>query len=158
MIACGAEVIDNHFDWNAIQTLSARNYRCGHAGCGKEVSSEKGWRHSNPATGTIDGDIYSCPNCKRPTFFDRTEGKQVPGIALGSEVQKLPAPIQALWSEIRTSTSHSAFTAAVLAGRTLLMHIAVEQGATAGQSFLQYVNYLVDNHFAPRIARHGSTR
>lgn len=57
-----------------------------------------------------------------------------------------------------------AYTAAVLAGRKLLMHIAVSQGAEPGKSFLFYVDYLVDNHYAPpkskvwvdKIRAHGN--
>ena len=43
----------------------------------------------------------------------------------------------------------NAHTAAVLAIRKLLMYIAVKQGATAGQSFLDYVNYLADKGYVP---------
>jgi hypothetical protein len=52
----------------------------------------------------------------------------------------------------------------VLSGRKLLMHIAVAQTADPGLSFVQYVNHLVDNHYAPpnskpwidKIREHGN--
>jgi len=44
------------------------------------------------------------------------------------------------------------------------MHIAVSQGAPVNQTFLKYVDYLIDNHYAPpnskiwvdRIRAHGN--
>lgn len=137
--------------WDNIGELPARNYRCGYPSCGREISADRGWVHRwrSPTHGTIeiDGTIYACPNCKRPTFFDGAV--QFPGTALGSEVEHLPPEIASIWAEIRTCTGHSAFTSAVLAGRKLLMHISVNQGAQPGLSFVQYVNHLVDNHYAP---------
>ena len=83
---------------------------------------------------------------------------------MGNDVKNLPADIAIIWSDIRTATSHNAYTSAVLTGRKLLMHIAVEQGAAANLGFVEYVDYLVDNHFAPpnskpwidRIRAHGN--
>ena len=83
---------------------------------------------------------------------------------MGSDVQHLPSEVGPIWTEIRTGTSHGAFTSAVLSGRKLLMHIAVVQGANPGLSFVNYVDYLVDNHYAPpnskswvdKIRTHGN--
>ena len=52
----------------------------------------------------------------------------------------------------------------MLIGRKLLMHIAVGQNAKTGLNFVEYVNYLVDNHYAPpnskvwvdKIRTHGN--
>ena len=68
---------------------------------------------------------------------------------MGNDVRHLPSEIEPIWTEIRAYTSYGAFTAAVLVGRKLLMHIAVEQGASAGLNFIEYVDFLVDNHYAP---------
>jgi hypothetical protein len=89
---------------------------------------------------------------------------QFPGVSLGSEIQHLPSEVEPIWTEIRACTSHSAFTSAVLSGRKLLMHIAVAQGADPGLSFVKYVDYLVNNHYAPpnskswidKIRTHGN--
>jgi len=136
-------------NWDSVATLAAHNYTCGFHSCGREVSSEHGWLHRPNSQSRPDGMILVCPNCKQPTFFDLAEGIQIPGFALGSEVAGLPNEIDALWAEIRSCTGDNAFTAAVLTGRTLLMHIAVAQGAQAGQSFVSYVDYLEANHYSP---------
>ena len=89
---------------------------------------------------------------------------QYPGVSLGNNVKHLPPEIEPIWTEIRSCTGHGAFTAAVLVGRKLLMHIAVDQGAKAGLPFTQYVDFLVDNHFSPpnsknwvdKIRTHGN--
>lgn len=151
-------------NWEHVHTLSAKNYQCGYSDCGREVSSERGWFHHPNNGAGVDGLIQICPMCKRPTFFDANQGTQVPGVSLGNTVNNLPPDILTIWSEIRTATSHSAYTSAVLTGRKLLMHIAVNQGAAAGLSFVEYVDYLVNNHFAPpnsrqwvdRIRAHGN--
>lgn len=151
-------------DWVSVTNLEARNYTCGYSGCGKDVSSEKGWHHQRDADGHTDGLIQICPQCRKPTFFDLNNGTQAPGVSLGNNVKNLPTEIDTLWSEIRESTSHNAHTSAVLSGRKLLMHIAVAQGAKAGASFIEYVDYLVTNHFAPpnskewvdKIRSHGN--
>lgn len=37
--------------------------------------------------------------------------------------------------------------------RKLLMHVAVDKGAAAGENFVSYVNYLEQNHFTPPGSR-----
>lgn len=151
-------------DWQNVGSLTAQNYKCGYHDCGREVGSEKGWFHQRDSDGNVDGLIHVCPKCRRPTFFDLNDGSQVPGVPLGNDVQSLSEEINILWSEIRTATSHNAYTSAVLSGRKLLMHIAVEQGAQANLTFLEYVDYLVENHYAPpnskawvdKIRSHGN--
>lgn len=156
---------DSHY-WEAQAMLPTRNYTCGYPSCGKDVGADKGWIHRvGGGTGAqADGYLYICPLCKNPTFFDQTTKTQFPGVSLGSDVKHLPTEIQPMWTEIRTCTSHGAYTAAVLTGRKLLMHIAVAQGANAGRNFVQYVDHLVDNHYAPpnskswvdKIRTHGN--
>ena len=151
-------------DWNNVNNIDARNYICGDSKCGKDVSSEKGWIHKENASEHVDGIIQICPQCRRPTFFDLFNNIQIPGVALGNDVKSLLSEIETLWSEIRKSTSNNSYTSAVLSGRKLLMHIAVAQGAKAGISFVEYVDYLVNNHFAPpnskdwvdKIRSHGN--
>jgi Domain of unknown function (DUF4145) len=137
-----------HSEWQNVGNLPPRNFTCGYADCGRDVSSEKGWIHSVPNQG-LDGVIHTCPVCKRPTFFDLQLNTQLPGVSMGNDVQNLPAEIQPIWSEIRNSTSQGSFTSAVLLGRKLLMHIAVDAGAKSGLAFTDYVDFLVDNHYAP---------
>lgn len=73
----------------------------------------------------------------------------MPGVSFGRGVEHLPPDIDELYEEIRKATSVESYTAVVLACRKLLMHIAVEKGATAGSNFIEYVDYLVDSHYAP---------
>ena len=135
-------------EWNNIGKLEARNFVCGH--CGREVGSIEGWfftqRFPNGVS-KVTAWIYICPICKNPTFFD--EYSQVPGVAVGQKVENLPEEISMLYEEIRKTTSQEAYTAAVLACRKLLMHIAVEKGAKKNLNFVDYVDYLAKNHYAP---------
>ena len=49
--------------------------------------------------------------------------------------------------------SVSAYTAAVLACRKLLMNSAVAQGAAAGKTFVSYVDHLADKGYVPPNGR-----
>jgi hypothetical protein len=148
--------------WQQVNNIRPRSFKCGYSTCGREVSSEKGWFHLDRAN-NLDGFVYICPICLGPTFFDVFDN-QMPGVSLGNEVKNLPSQIETIWSEIRGSTSDGSYTSAVLMGRKLLMHIAVNEGAKDGISFVEYVNYLVDNHYAPpnskkwvdKIRSHGN--
>lgn len=74
---------------------------------------------------------------------------QIPGVPFGDPVLHLPAEVAALYDEARRCTAGSSYTAAVLATRKLLMHIAVNLGAKEGQNFMEYVQYLADNGYVP---------
>ena len=89
--------------------------------------------------------------CHYPTLFDESTGSviQIPGISFGKSIEHLPDDVQKLYEEIRRATSSQSYTAAVLACRKLLMHIAVEKGAETNKTFSFYVKYLADNHYAP---------
>lgn len=129
--------------------VTPRNYVCGHPNCGREVASNKAWFYHDPHRGMTQGWIYICPNCHRPTFFDDTDNSQVPGVRFGRDIEHLPDDISRLYQEIGKSTAVEAHTTAVLGCRKLLMHIAVEKGAEQGLGFIEYVKYLVENHYAP---------
>ena len=64
-------------------------------------------------------------------------------------MRNLPREVDALYSEARCCTAAGSPTAAVLAARKLLMHIAVDRGAKPGGSFLDYVEYLAGKGFVP---------
>jgi hypothetical protein len=57
--------------------------------------------------------------------------------------------IASLYDEARTCCSASAFTAAVLILRKLLMNVSVNLGAPEGKSFVAYVEYLADAGYVP---------
>jgi hypothetical protein len=57
-----------------------------------------------------------------------------------------------LYDEARRAAGASAFTAAVMACRKILMNVAVSEGADEGLSFAEYVNYLeVQQFFSPKM-------
>jgi hypothetical protein len=126
--------------WHQITTIDPRSYVCGY--CGDKVGPNVGY-HDNAYC-----KIFICSSCKSPTYFDEN-GRQWPGVAFGAKVAALPNPVQGLYEEARRCMSVSAYTAAVMACRKLLMNIAVEKGAKEDQSFKHYVEWLVENHYVP---------
>jgi hypothetical protein len=130
-------------NWEGLGAVGAASYQCGY--CGLNVSSERGWDLSNDRQVNR---IRTCPSCNRPTFFE-AGGIQLPGIPYGKAVPNVPAEIDKLYTEARNSTAAGAHTAAVLASRKILMHIAVDQGAKSGLNFLEYVEYLANSGFVP---------
>jgi len=125
--------------WSGVQGEAPHKYTCGF--CGNLVSSEKGW-HSD-----FDTRMRICPHCQEPTYFSRKG--QLPGVSPGAEVEHLPANVEALYREARNCISIGANTSSVLAARKLLMHVAVEQGAKAGESFQSYVDFLAKKGYVP---------
>jgi hypothetical protein len=89
-----------------------------------------------------------CPSCRYPTFLDN-EDTIVPESPFGDAVEHLSPKLDELYSEARSCVSVGANHAAVMVGRKIVMHVAVEQGAPKGEGFLTYVDYLVDNHRVP---------
>lgn len=139
--------IENYL-WDG-KNMKSRKYICGY--CGATVSSDKGI----PLTELDNyGDqkqvhkygVYICTNCHMPTFiFDKM---QVPGNRFGSPVKNVPDEVNSVYEEARSSFATGAYTGVVLLCRKLLMHIASNLGADENLKFIQYVNYLNDNHFA----------
>jgi Domain of unknown function (DUF4145) len=138
--------------WDSAQAVAARRYTCGY--CGSLVAPERGWNAYRVVNQTTfaSGHILICSLCNQPTFFKliTNSSVQVPNYMPGASVKNLPQDIAALYDEARQSHAARAFTAAVLALRKLLMHVAVEKGAEKGQSFIAYVEYLDENHYLGR--------
>lgn len=107
------------------------------------VSSNFGWFTGNAPQEFV----YVCPHCTRPTYFG--DFGQVPGVAPGNEVSNVPDETGRLYKEARQCVAIGSPTAAVLAARKLLMHIAVEEGAEPGGNFIGYVEYLASNGYVP---------
>ena len=135
--------------WYNIAGVQPRSYVCGY--CNDRVRPEKGWYtnqgHAINNVMKYDGYIYVCP-CGKPTFFD-VNGAQFPGAAFGNPVDSLPSGVKELYNDARNAVAVNAFTSAVLTCRKILMHVAVEKGAPAGQSFLEYVEYLASKGYVP---------
>lgn len=132
-------------EWVNVGNLQSIEYTCGH--CGKVVATRVGY-YTNEAPQCT---IRICPHCTRPTFFDG--GKQLPGVAPGSEVSNVPTDVDAMYREARNCIAVASYTAAVLACRKLLMHLAVTQGANPGDSFISYVDYIAAQGYVPPNGR-----
>lgn len=133
------------FEYRDTRYLKSISLVCGY--CGEHVAPSKGYCIS-----TRDRDvayIYQCPHCQNPIIYFIAAEETVPGAMFGREVKNLPENIHSLYNECRTCYANQCYTSAQMIARTLLMHIAVEQGADPGLSFVKYVNYLDDNGYIP---------
>ncbi|MGA2330388.1 MAG: DUF4145 domain-containing protein [Syntrophales bacterium] len=120
-------------------------YQCGY--CNRTLASAKGWMGRWITNRNVLGYIVICHHCSGPTFVDH-EGRQWPGVVFGNPVGDIPEKTVAeLYEEARKASGVGAYTAAVLCCRKLLMHIAVAKKAKEGLSFVNYVDYLSDNHY-----------
>jgi hypothetical protein len=137
--------------WINPSTIASQRYQCGY--CGQPLASEKGWTANSSYDQKPAAYICICHFCQRPTFIDERD-RQFPGTTFGDPVQDVDdKDVAMLYEEARQSIGASAFTAAVLCCRKLLMHIAVAKGAPAGQSFLTYVEYLAEKNYIPPDAK-----
>lgn len=136
-------------DWLNISKINPCIYECGW--CHRHVNTTRGWQGvTRDAFGQINQVfILVVCNCEYPTFLDLSQGIQLPGPLLGDKISKLPANIDALYSEIQRASSVNAYTLVILGCRKLLMHIAVELGAKENLKFIEYVKWFEDNHYAP---------
>jgi hypothetical protein len=141
--------------WQNVNNLPARVFDCGF--CGASVAPDKGWFAARPGgaghSSTAAAFIYICHHCQGPTFIDPS-GRRFPGTAFGDDVKDISDEgIATLYEEARRSSAASAFTAAVLCCRKILMHVAVEKGAHEGQSFVAYVEHLAATGYIPPGAK-----
>lgn len=139
---------DTEENWKQLQTLNNTRFVCGY--CGDRVSSDRGYgiHQYGDASGKQVGGVYVCPHCEGANFFP-PNGEQLPAPPIGRSVPEVPDALNSLYDEARACTTLGAYTAAVLACRKILMHIAVERGAEEGLSFLSYVTYLSDRGYVP---------
>ena len=137
----------DEYVWQKVEKILSRKYTCGY--CGNQIASERGWIFQNPRNADIKASIHICHFCSKPTFLD-LGGKQYPGASYGEPVENIDdISVQKLYDEARRTMSVSSYTAAVLACRKLLMHIAVQKGAKEGNSFTGYVEFLAEHHYIP---------
>lgn len=126
-----------------IHEVESKAWTCGY--CGNRVASDKGWK-----TPSGYGVIRLCGQCNTPTFFSDITKQQWPGPLPRAEVEHLPAEVQRIYEEARRSLTVNAFTGTVMLCRKILMHVAVEKEAETGKRFIEYVKWLVDEHWVPR--------
>jgi hypothetical protein len=133
-------------NWHKVEFIGSHKYTCGY--CGQPLASERGWLAHNPQ-GVVTGRIDICHHCTRPTFRDQ-DGRQYPGISHGETVKNVSdVALNQIYEEARKAISAGCFTAAVLCCRKLLMHLAVAKGATAGDTFKSYVEFLANGNHVP---------
>lgn len=133
--------------WADLKSLNSVQFVCGH--CARRVASDKGYFMNPVGGGAATNVVVICPNCNRPSFFSAWEHEQIPGVPFGNRVENVPEEVGNLYDETRRSTAGDANTLAVMGARKLLMHIAVDKGAPAGKTFLEYVEYLAAKGFVP---------
>jgi hypothetical protein len=126
-----------------VTTIPPVDFTCGH--CGREVASNLGyvgtWRSGTGSQGITR--IVICSRCNFPTFFGPS-GLVVPGPRFGEMVEHLPEDVAKLYAQAREVMTVGAYTAAVMLGRKVLMHVAVERGADENLNFKAYVNYFAE--------------
>ena len=137
------------YTWQNVNVIISRKYTCWY--CGNSLASDKGWQ--GVVAAGVFGHVCICHYCSRPTFIDHAN-EQHPGAVFGNVVTDIPDKnVEDLYNEARNCVSAGAHTAAVLACRKLLMHIAVSKGAPENQAFVTYVEYLADKHYIPPDAK-----
>lgn len=133
--------------WNSPANLKPRTFTCGF--CGKVVASDRGYfAQSVDVSPAFQWLTYICPHCYKPTFLE-TGNTQIPGVAPGVDIAGVPTDVDQLYREARNSVAIGSYTAAVLTCRKILMNIAVSEGASAGESFQAYVEFLSAKGFVP---------
>lgn len=139
--------------WSNPNNTDGIRYICGY--CGADTAPAQGY-YANPDNTGHQGWILICTNCNRPTFIDRFRSSIIsttPAAKMGKEVSGLPTDVEKLYDDARLCTSAGAYTAAVLSCRKILMHVAVEKGATPNKSFIEYVEFLADKNYIPHDGR-----
>ncbi|WP_260351362.1 DUF4145 domain-containing protein [Leuconostoc pseudomesenteroides] len=126
-------------------------YTCGY--CGSRVTSERGMslnidNGAGYSYNSVSQGVYICPNCKYPTFI--YEDMQVPGNKYGNSVANVSKEVEDVYNEARKSFSVGAYTGVILLCRKLLMHVSVDLGANENKRFIEYVDYLKENHYVPK--------
>lgn len=132
---------------NKPEEIRPRSYVCGY--CNRDVDSDRGYYAYALDKDTVVANIYICHRCSGPTFFS-SDGDQTPGSSFGGPVSHIPrSEVEALYGESRDCMRVSAYTAAAMCSRKLLMNVAVDQDAEENKSFAYYVNYLAEQGYLP---------
>jgi len=134
------------WEWIGVGVYSSMSYVCGY--CDNKVGSHQGYgaRHKNSGAYRY---IYICANCAQPTYFT-DGGKQTPSVRIGSDVAGITDNgVSALYNQARDCASIGAYTASTLLCRKILMNLAVQYGAEAGKSFIEYIDFLDNAGYVP---------
>lgn len=144
--------------------IKSKRFICGY--CGESISSNKGFSITSNSKVRADNEcnllliekkeagIYICHSCNAPTFFSPSDGKQYPGAIYGEPIKNLSQELESAYNEARNCFKVSAYTAAALICRKILMYLTcdLEKEEKGGKSFQYYIDLLVDkNHLPPRL-------
>lgn len=140
---------DDELCWNTFSNTSLQktvSVICPH--CNKEVAAVL---HIDVTHGSFSETeslyyVMECPACMKPIILDCIDEITFPGTLPFDNVKNLPENVSTIYNECRKSCGDGCFTASVLLARTLLNHIAVDNGAKENQSFKYYVDYLIENY------------
>lgn len=126
------------------------DYHCAH--CGHDVTGIVVARYVEQTIYGLERATWLlCPSCGDASIITRS-GDQFPAPIPGPDLQGLPPDISAAYDEARRCLGISALTACSMMCRKILMHVAVEKGARAGEPFEKYVNYLQEQgYIAPTM-------
>lgn len=141
---------DTDYRWSSKGIMEA-TYTCGY--CGSRVTSNEGmFLGERSSAGTLHNNlpqgVFICTNCKLPSFI--YSDTQIPGVNFGNVVSDIPEKVNSVYEEARKSFSVGAYTGVILLCRKLLMHVSVDLGANENKRFIEYVDYLKDNHYVPK--------
>jgi len=125
--------------WRNIQPVTGITWTCGF--CDGTTSNDKGWFNNEKGW-----KIRVCAGCEKPSLFDESDAAW-PKPTPGRSVQHVPKDTNKLFEEARLATQAGSYTAAVMACRKVLSHIAVEKGAKENQTFKAYIEYLADKGY-----------
>jgi hypothetical protein len=140
--------------WKDTSRIDPQSWRCGF--CGRDVASDRGWyatEHNMAGYGRMQAFVAICPRCDIPSIITGDGRTTVPPSAFGEGVAHLPADVATLYGEARNAVTSGAPNCAALACRKILMHVAVEKGATEGKKFVVYVDHLSSGGYVPPDAR-----
>jgi Domain of unknown function (DUF4145) len=137
---------------NRFEAIEPVRWEC--ASCGSLVAANVGVKGSQSGWVGSPGHephfLVFCPGCGNPTHLiwpGTTSAQQYPRPTYGVGVNGIPDKhVAELFRESRKCITAGCYTAAVLACRKLLMHVAVSLGAPVDKGFAFYAVYLKDNH------------
>ncbi|MEZ7511159.1 DUF4145 domain-containing protein [Bacillus pumilus] len=141
---------ENYF-WADSHDVEKEKYTCGY--CNSLAAPTYGYlTHEYIESERKSGSkILICPNCRNPTHINGI-GQQFPPISIIKGIRQLPENIQDLYKEVCDSFSVNAFTGASILARKMIMNIAIEKGDKKDKSFIQYVEFLVNEGIVPKSA------
>lgn len=141
--------------WEFVFSQNSRSFICWN--CNNKIASEKGYAtiDTNHGGNKHYSFIYICPHCNAPIITD--DDNKIVFLPLpGKEINKLPENILVVYFEIRKCMQSGCFNGAIMLMRKLIMHIAVEEGAKEGKSFIEYIDYLFENGIIPKKSKNKS--